>query len=91
MIYWEFREGLKFFRSQFILLVRYHVFIDILFRPKWDATTTAEQLQQKEREEFLEWRRKLALFQEETDLLLTPYEKNLDFWRQLWRVVERWW
>merc|ERR1712096_18965 len=20
---------------------------------------------------------------------LTPYEKNLDFWRQLWRVVER--
>lgn len=21
--------------------------------------------------------------------LLTPYEKNLEFWRQLWRVVER--
>lgn len=50
---------------------------------------TAEELQSREREEFLSWRRNLALFQEETDLILTPYEKNLDFWRQLWRVVER--
>lgn len=23
------------------------------------------------------------------DLVLTPFEKNLDFWRQLWRVIER--
>merc|ERR1719408_326642 len=22
-------------------------------------------------------------------LVMTPYEKNLDFWRQLWRCVER--
>lgn len=22
-------------------------------------------------------------------MLFTPYEKNLDFWRQLWRVIER--
>jgi len=27
--------------------------------------------------------------QEEKELLTTPYEKNLDFWRQLWRVIER--
>lgn len=27
---------------------------------------------------------------EENDILvLTPFEKNLDIWRQLWRVVER--
>ncbi|XP_065218737.1 large subunit GTPase 1 homolog [Planococcus citri] len=58
-------------------------------RPKWDENTTAEELQNKEKEEFLAWRRNLALFQEESGLLLTPYEKNLDFWRQLWRVVER--
>ncbi len=58
-------------------------------RPKWDSNTTAEELQVKERDEFLIWRRKLAQFQEETDLVVTPYEKNLDFWRQLWRVVER--
>lgn len=27
--------------------------------------------------------------QEDEELLITPYEKNLDFWRQLWRVIER--
>ena len=27
--------------------------------------------------------------QENSDLLLTPFERNLDFWRQLWRVIER--
>ena len=27
--------------------------------------------------------------QEKQNLLLTPYEKNLDVWRQLWRVIER--
>uniref|UniRef100_A0A8D8X9L1 Large subunit GTPase 1 homolog n=1 Tax=Cacopsylla melanoneura TaxID=428564 RepID=A0A8D8X9L1_9HEMI len=58
-------------------------------RPKWDKDTTAEQLQTMEREEFLEWRRELNLLQEEDGLVITPYEKNLDFWRQLWRVIER--
>ena len=29
--------------------------------------------------------------QENEDLVLTPFEKNLEFWRQLWRVVERRW
>lgn len=46
-------------------------------------------MQSKEREEFLEWRRSLAMLQEVEELMLTPYEKNLEFWRQLWRVVER--
>ncbi|XP_078038431.1 nucleostemin 3 [Augochlora pura] len=58
-------------------------------RPKWDTTTTAQELQAKEREHFLEWRRTLSLLQEAEELMLTPYEKNLEFWRQLWRVVER--
>lgn len=58
-------------------------------RPKWDKNTTAEQLQEMERDEFLEWRRELNLLQEEDGLVITPYEKNLDFWRQLWRVIER--
>lgn len=22
-------------------------------------------------------------------IILTPFERNLDFWRQLWRVIER--
>lgn len=60
-----------------------------LYRPKWDVNTTPEQLQAAERDEFLEWRRCLANLQEVEGVLLTPYEKNLEFWRQLWRVVER--
>lgn len=58
-------------------------------RPKWDEKTSAEELQTKEKENFLAWRRDLAMLQEEDGLMLTPYEKNLEFWRQLWRVVER--
>lgn len=58
-------------------------------RPEWDANTTAEELQTAERDAFLEWRRRLAQLQEIDGLLLTPYEKNIEFWRQLWRVVER--
>jgi ribosome biogenesis GTPase A len=27
--------------------------------------------------------------EENEKLLLTPFEKNLDIWRQLWRVLER--
>jgi large subunit GTPase 1 len=53
------------------------------------VNTTPEQLQAAERDEFLEWRRCLATLQEVEGVLLTPYEKNLEFWRQLWRVVER--
>ncbi|XP_055537026.1 large subunit GTPase 1 homolog [Wyeomyia smithii] len=58
-------------------------------RPKWTKDTTPEELQTAENEKFLEWRRGLATLQEEEGMLMTPYEKNLDFWRQLWRVVER--
>lgn len=58
-------------------------------QPSWDENTTAHELQTKENEVFLEWRRRLALLQEEQGLLLTPYEKNLELWRQLWRVIRR--
>lgn len=58
-------------------------------RPKWTSEMTAEDLHTQENQSFLEWRRGLALLQEEDGLLMTPYEKNLEFWRQLWRVVER--
>ena len=27
--------------------------------------------------------------QEKEHIILTPFERNLDFWRQLWRVIER--
>ncbi|KAI9555173.1 hypothetical protein GHT06_017688 [Daphnia sinensis] len=58
-------------------------------RPLWDRTTSGEELQQLEREAFLAWRKGLSELQEIEGVTLTPYEKNLDFWRQLWRVIER--
>lgn len=58
-------------------------------RPKWDSFTTTQELQSREKEAFLQWRRSLAGLQETEGIMLTPFEKNLEFWRQLWRVVER--
>ena len=79
-------------------------------RPAWSRETTAEELDRNEKDEFLDWRRKLAEYvnllhndmfvqhmyfyrmyrlQEIEGIVLTPFEKNLDFWRQLWRVIER--
>lgn len=58
-------------------------------RPKWTKEMSAEDLERAENEAFLNWRRDLAMLQESEDILMTPYEKNLEFWRQLWRVVER--
>ncbi|KAM9582684.1 large subunit GTPase 1 homolog [Trichechus inunguis] len=64
-------------------------FLCIPRRPNWDKQTSPEELKQAERENFLEWRRQLVRLEEEQKLILTPFERNLDFWRQLWRVIER--
>jgi large subunit GTPase 1 len=58
-------------------------------RPHWEKSMTAEQVQRNERESFLNWRRDMAMLEDEEGLLLTPFEKNLEVWRQLWRVIER--
>jgi len=58
-------------------------------RPQWDKNTTREELDTRERQSLLMWRRGLAELQENNDLLLTPFERNLEVWRQLWRVIER--
>lgn len=58
-------------------------------RPKWDASTTPEALAELEKLSFLTWRKKLAKLQENDKIVLTPFEKNIEVWRQLWRVVER--
>ena len=58
-------------------------------RPQWDESTTPEELNQLEYAVYLEWRRHLSLIQQNDDIVITPFEKNIEFWRQLWRVVER--
>eukprot|EP00980_Cylindrotheca_fusiformis_P016683 scaffold5024_cov136-Cylindrotheca_fusiformis.AAC.12 len=64
-------------------------------RPPWDETTTPKELDKREKESFLEWRRAIAKKEEEITLKshvplgVTPFEKNIEIWRQLWRVMER--
>ncbi|XP_030751131.1 large subunit GTPase 1 homolog [Sitophilus oryzae] len=58
-------------------------------RPPWTSDMSATELDRNEKDSFLEWRRSLVALQENEGILLTPYEKNLEFWRQLWRVIER--
>ncbi|GAA6017286.1 hypothetical protein JCM10207_003680 [Rhodosporidiobolus poonsookiae] len=58
-------------------------------RPPWTRQMTTVELERQERDSFLEWRRGLADLQDNQALLLTPFERNLEVWRQLWRTLER--
>ncbi|GAV08082.1 hypothetical protein RvY_17827 [Ramazzottius varieornatus] len=58
-------------------------------RPKWDKSTTPQELDERERKSFLEWRALLSELSNIETLAVTPYEKNLEVWRQMWRVLER--
>ena len=50
----------------------------------------AHEIQQNENMAFLEWRRDLALVEENNvKLAITPFEKNIEVWKQLWRVIEK--
>lgn len=63
--------------------------VSIPRRPAWHEGMSTDELAAAETATFLEWRRELALAAQEEGLHLTPYERNLDFWRQLWRCCER--
>ncbi|PAV81923.1 hypothetical protein WR25_10008 [Diploscapter pachys] len=58
-------------------------------RPPKDAWEDLEDLKKLENENFLQWRNDLAALQQVNGLVLTPFERNLDMWRELWRVVEK--
>ncbi|KAJ0250703.1 GTPase LSG1-2 [Hirschfeldia incana] len=58
-------------------------------RPSWTPDMSVEELDANEKQAFLNWRRMLVRLEENEKLVLTPFEKNLDIWRQLWRVLER--
>lgn len=69
-------------------IVRNRLVVEIPKRPDWKGLTP-EQLHLRENHVFLEWRRSLAYMVEEEGILLTPFEKNIEMWKQLWRVVEK--
>ncbi|KAJ1606586.1 putative Yjeq GTPase [Cryptosporidium canis] len=48
-----------------------------------------DYLENLEKESFLAWRKSIAEEEESTGMFVTPFEKNLEFWRQLWRTIER--
>ena len=61
----------------------------VLRRPAWTTSMTGPQVRDAEDRAFLEWRRNLADLEENEGVVLSPFERNVDFWRQLWRTVER--
>ncbi|KDQ63371.1 hypothetical protein JAAARDRAFT_169123 [Jaapia argillacea MUCL 33604] len=58
-------------------------------RPPWTKNLSRPVLDRQEKDSFLEWRRGLADLQDRDKFLLTPFERNIEVWRQLWRVIER--
>ena len=59
-------------------------------RPAWSRSQTAHEIEQQENMAFLEWRRDIATIEQDNmTLAITPFEKNVDIWRQLWRVIEK--
>lgn len=58
-------------------------------RPNWTRTMSAAEVKKNENEAFLDWRRGLAYLEEEKGMIMTPFERNIEVWRQLWRVIER--
>ena len=51
-------------------------------RPEWSKDMTAEEIERQENLAFLEWRRDIAsIEQDNVNLAITPFEKNVDIWR----------
>lgn len=65
------------------------LFINFIFRPPWKLGITAEEQLERERESYLDWRRQLNELQAKLGAAVTPYERNLELWKQLWRTLEK--
>jgi large subunit GTPase 1 len=59
-------------------------------RPPWTRKMSAQEIETQENHAFLEWRRDIASMEENNvTLAITPFEKNIEMWKQLWRVIEK--
>ncbi|GMF25321.1 unnamed protein product [Phytophthora lilii] len=63
----------------------------ILTKPKWSRDMTPEELNEVDDQAFKEWVEYLEqeVANREDNAQLNLYERNLEVWRQLWRVIER--
>ena len=65
-------------------------FLSIPKKPKYKKGMKKEEFIRMEKESFLAWRKALA--EEEMKNInkaITPYEKNIEVWKQLWMTVEK--
>ncbi len=58
-------------------------------RPAWDANTSADALNDMEEKVFKEWLESIAGTHADPLADVSPFENNLEVWRQLWRTLER--
>ncbi len=64
-------------------------FCSIPKKPDWRDSRSPEEYLRLEQEQFLAWQKKLSELEKRTaSINLPPFEKNIEFWRQLWRMVE---
>ncbi|GMF44819.1 unnamed protein product [Phytophthora fragariaefolia] len=63
----------------------------ILTKPKWSRDMTPDELNEVDDQAFKEWVEHLdqETMHREDGAHLNLYERNLEVWRQLWRVIER--
>jgi large subunit GTPase 1 len=79
-------------KNQTIIVDKYeYEHLPVPRKPKWTRSMTAEEVDFNERNTFVKWRRKIAELEESNnrEYRATPFEKNIEVWRQLWRVLER--
>lgn len=62
-----------------------HRDISIPLRPAWQYTESKEKIEHREERYFQDWLEQMGEFNKEE---VSLYERNLEVWRQLWRVVE---
>lgn len=63
--------------------------IQIPRRPKWTPGVKPKEFEALENEAYLNWRRGLSEIELNSNLVITPYEKNIAVWRQLWLTIEK--
>ena len=86
----NFLEGSEFANSKNIGRGGQYQSLRIPRRPEWDKTMSASEIAQRENIAFLEWRRDMANQEQGAiNLAITPFEKNIEVWRQLWRVIDK--
>jgi len=64
--------------------------VQIPKRPKYLQGMKPKEFENLENEAYLNWRRALSeLEMKNENMVVTPYEKNISIWRQLWLTIEK--